>query len=148
MYNNVTMMGRISTDLELKITPNALKVCSFRIAVERQYQAKGEERKVDFFNVVAWRNIAEFITKWFEKGSMIMIIGEMQTRPYTDKNGNNHIWYEIIANRVCFTGEKHLQSKDTSTPMYSDELSENAPPPEESSATAELFSNTDDNYPF
>lgn len=146
MYNNVTMMGRISTDLELETTPNGLNVCSFRIAVERQYHPKGEERKVDFFNVVAWRNTAEFVTKYFRKGSMIMVIGELQTRPYTDRSGNNSIWYEIIANRICFTGEKH--TSESTTPTYSEQLSDTAPPPEESSATAQLFGNTDDNYPF
>ena len=87
MYNNVTMMGRIVNDLELKVTPNGTNVCSFRIAVDRRYQTKGEERKADFFNVVAWRSNAEFICKWFGKGRMILITGELQTRQYTDKNG-------------------------------------------------------------
>lgn len=73
MYNNVIMMGRIASDLELKVTPSGVNVCSFRIAVERRYQAKGEERKADFFNVVAWRNNAEFVCKWFAKGRMIHI---------------------------------------------------------------------------
>ena len=93
MYNNVTMMGRIVNDPELKATPKGTNVCSFRIAVERQYQTKGEERKADFFNVTAWRSTAEFICKWFGKGRMILVQGELQTRPYTDKNGNPAMWY-------------------------------------------------------
>ena len=110
MYNNVTMMGRIVNDLELKVTPNGTNICSFRIAVDRRYQSKGEERKADFFNVVAWRSNAEFICKWFAKGRMILITGELQTRQYTDKNGNPATWYEIIVNRADFTGEKKLES--------------------------------------
>lgn len=108
MYNNVTMMGRIVNDLELKVTPNGTSVCQFRIAVDRRYQTKGEERKTDFFNVVAWRKSAEFVTKWFAKGRMILVQGELQTRLYTDKNGNTATWYEIIADRISFTGEKKI----------------------------------------
>ena len=104
--NRVIMMGRIVNDLELKTTPQGTNVCSFRIAVDRNFQKKGEERKSDFFNVVAWRGTAEFITRWFSKGRMIMIEGEMQTRQYTDKNGNPATWYEIITDNAYFTGEK------------------------------------------
>ena len=89
--NKVIMMGRICNDLELKITPSGTNVCSFRIAVDRNYQVKGEEKKTDFFNVVAWRTAAEFVTRYFAKGRMILIEGEMQTRQYTDKNGNPEI---------------------------------------------------------
>lgn len=110
MFNNVTMMGRIASDLELNVTPNGTNVCAFRIAVERRYQTKGEDRKCDFFNVVAWRRAAEFVTKWFAKGRMILVQGELQTRQYIDKNGNSAIWYEIIADRLSFTGEKKLDT--------------------------------------
>ncbi len=88
MYNKVIMMGRIANDLELKTTPQGVSVCTFRIAVDRRYQAKGEEKKSDFFNVVAWRGHAEFVTKYFSKGRSILVEGEFQTRGYTDKNGN------------------------------------------------------------
>lgn len=106
MYNKVIMMGRIARDLELKETPNGIKVCTFSIAVDRRYQSKDEEKKTDFFNVVTWRTTAEFVTKYFSKGRVILIEGEMQTRQYTDKNGNLATWYEIVADRVSFTGEK------------------------------------------
>lgn len=104
--NKVIMMGRIVNDLELKTTPQGVTVCSFRIAVDRNYQRKGEERKADFFNVVAWRANAEFVTKYFAKGRMILIEGELNTRQYTDKNGNPATWYEIVTDRIFFTGEK------------------------------------------
>ena len=106
MFNKVIMMGRIVNDPELKTTPNGVNTCSFRIAVDRRFQQKGEEKKSDFFNVVAWRQQAEFVTNYFGKGRMILVEGELQTRPYTDKNGNQATWYEVNAQRVCFTGER------------------------------------------
>lgn len=99
-------MGRMVNDAELKTTPNGITTCSFSIAVERNFQKKGEDRKSDFFNCVAWRGTAEFISKWFPKGRMILIEGEMQTRKYTDKNGNPATWYEIQIDNAYFTGEK------------------------------------------
>ncbi|MBD5130450.1 MAG: single-stranded DNA-binding protein [Ruminococcaceae bacterium] len=104
--NRVIMMGRIVNELELKTTPNGVTVCSFSLAVDRNYQKKGEDRKTDFFNVVAWRGTAEFITRYFGKGRMILVEGEMQTRKYTDKNGNPATWYEIMVDNAYFTGEK------------------------------------------
>lgn len=117
MFNNVQMMGRIVNDPVLHVTPNGTNYCSFRIAVERRYQTKGEDRKFDFFNVVAWRRAAEFVTKWFAKGRMILVQGELQTRQYIDKNGNSAIWYEIIADRLSFTGEKKLDTDNAPTSL-------------------------------
>lgn len=136
MYNKVIMMGRITHDLELKTTPSGVAVCSFSIAVDRRFQAKGEEKKTDFFNVVAWRQQAEFVTRYFTKGRMILVEGEMQTRPYTDKNGNNATWYEVNAERVSFTGGKKDDTAGTA-----------AASPDTSSDYAGA-ADTDDNYPF
>lgn len=109
MYNRVILMGRICHDLELKATPNGVPVLSFRLAVERNYQVKGEERKSDFFNVVAWRNNAEFISRYFYKGRMILLDGELQTRQYIDKNNVNRDIVEIIVDHASFTGEPKQQ---------------------------------------
>lgn len=106
MYNKVILMGRITHDLELKTTPSGANVCSFSIAVDRRFQNKGEEKQTDFFNIVAWRQQAEFVTRYFCKGRMIMVEGELQTRTYTDKNGANVRITEVIADRISFTGEK------------------------------------------
>ena len=106
MYNKAIIMGRIVNDLELKTTPQGASVLAFSVAVDRRYQVKGEEKKTDFFNVVAWRNEAEFISRYFSKGRMILIEGELQTRAYTDKNNNTVRVTEIIVDRACFTGEK------------------------------------------
>lgn len=105
--NNVTLMGRITYSPELKSTPNGLSVIRFQIAVDRSYQAKGQERQADFIDCVAWRQTAEFISRYFHKGSMIAIEGTIQTSNYTDKNGNNRKQIEVLANNVSFCGSKN-----------------------------------------
>lgn len=105
MYNKVIMMGRITKDLELKTTTSGVSVLSFSIAVDRRFSQNGE-KVTDFFNVVAWRNSAEFIANYFHKGDAILIEGEMQTRVYEDKNGVQRMAYEIIVDRASFTGSK------------------------------------------
>ncbi len=105
MFNLVVLTGRLTADPELKTTPNGISVTSFSIAVGRRYRA-GEEAQTDFINIVAWRQTAEFITKYFKKGSMIGIEGSIQTRRYTDKNGNNRTAFEVVANNVQFVESK------------------------------------------
>ena len=105
MYNKITLMGRLVAAPELKTSQNGIPYTRFRIAVNRRFHSKDEENKVDFFNVTAWRSNAEFICKYFGKGSMIMLDGEMQTTQYEDRNGNPATWYDVAVDRVCFTGE-------------------------------------------
>lgn len=105
MFNKAILMGRICNDLEIKTTPTGVNVLSFRIAVDRSYQVKGEERKSDFFNVVAWRSSADFISRYFGKGRMIMVEGELQTRQYVDKNGSTQTVVELVVDSAHFTGE-------------------------------------------
>ena len=136
MYNKAILMGRICNDLELKTVQNGISVLSFRIAVDRAYQAKGEERKADFFNIVAWRNTAEFISRYFSKGSMIIVDGELQTRQYVDKNGSTQNVVELVVSSAHFTGEK----KEQTTPP----AIQTAPVPATEFAEAE----TDEPYPF
>lgn len=118
MYNRVILMGRIVNDLELKTTPQGLTVCSFRLAVDRPYQKAGEEKKTDFINIVAWRQTAEFVTRYFAKGRMILIEGELQTRQYTDKNGNPATWTEVVTSSVKFTGEKKAEDSGNQGGYY------------------------------
>ena len=142
--NKVIMMGRIAHELELKTTPNGVSVCIFRIAVDRNYQKNGDDKKTDFFNVVAWRASAEFVTRYFGKGRMILVEGEMQTRQYTDKNGNPATWYEIIAERLHFTGEAKKDSNGASdTPPASEPPAYNAQAASEPPPISD-----DDEYPF
>ena len=155
MYNKVIMMGRIVNDLELRSTPAGASVLSFRIAVDRRFQTKGEDRKSDFFNVVAWRNDA--------KGRMILIEGELQNRSYQDKNGNTAYITEIIVDRSTFTGEKANNTQGTSSAYqsYPGNAAKNAAPehPAQASNTAPTVSQgnnsdftvesgDDDDYPF
>ena len=111
--NNVTLMGRLTADPELKTTPSGVSVTSFNIAVDRKYTPQGEERKAYFIPIVAWRNTADFICKYFNKGSMIGIEGEVQTRQYTDKNGNNRTAFEVVVSNVSFCGSKSASGSST-----------------------------------
>ena len=106
MLNSVVLMGRLTTDAELKQTNGGTSVTSFRIAVDRDFVKKGEERQTDFITIVAWRQTAEFITRFFQKGSLIAIQGCIQTRDYEDKNGKKQTAVEVVANNVSFCGEK------------------------------------------
>ena len=106
MLNVVALMGRLVYDPELKTTQSGTNVCSFRIAVDRSFTRQGEERKADFIDVTAWRQTAEFVSKYFRKGSMIAIEGSLQTRQYQDKNGNNRTATEVLASQVSFCGGK------------------------------------------
>ena len=105
MFNLVVLTGRLTADPELKTTPNGVSVTTFSIAVNRNYRA-GEEQQTDFINIVAWRQRAEFITKYFKKGSMIGIEGSIQTRRYQDKNGNNRTAFEVVVNNAQFVESK------------------------------------------
>lgn len=106
MLNIVALMGRLVYDPEFKTTQNGTNVCRFRIAVDRSFTRQGEERKADFIDVTAWRQTAEFVSKYFQKGSMIAIEGSLQTRQYQDKNGNNRTATEVLASQVSFCGGK------------------------------------------
>lgn len=120
MLNRVILMGRLVADPELKTTQSGISVTSFRIAVERSYTKAGEERQTDFINIVCWRNTAEFVCKYFPKGSLIALEGQLQTRSYQDKDGTTRYMVEVLADKVSFTGEKtaEKQSKSTQTQGY------------------------------
>ena len=110
MLNCAVIMGRLVADPELRTTPNGISVTSFCVAVDRSFVKAGEERKADFINVVAWRQTADFVTRYFHKGSMIAVQGSIQTRSYEDKNGNKRTAVEIVADNVSFCGSKSERS--------------------------------------
>lgn len=105
MFNLVVLTGRLTADPELKTTQSGIPVTTFSIAVNRNYRA-GEEQQTDFINIVAWRQRAEFITKYFKKGNLIGIEGSIQTRKYQDKNGNNRTAFEVVVNNAQFVESK------------------------------------------
>ncbi|MCD8095240.1 MAG: single-stranded DNA-binding protein [Ruminococcus sp.] len=109
MLNKVILMGRITRDLELKQTPQGVPVLTFSIAVDRSFVRQGEERQADFITCVAWRNQAEFISRYFSKGRMIAIVGNIRTRNYDDKNGVRHYVTEVYVDEASFTGEPKAQ---------------------------------------
>lgn len=152
MYNKVILMGRITKDLELKTTPSGVPVLSFSIAVERRYQSDKENKLTDFFNVVAWRNEAEFISRFFSKGKMILLEGELQNRKYTDKAGTERQITEVIVDRASFTGEKSAREAPPppeEPPQYKKQETADAPAQEQQQMTAESFAAaTADDYPF
>lgn len=134
MLNIVAIMGRLVYDPELKTTPQGTSVCNFRIACDRSYTPKGQQRQADFIDVVAWRQSAEFVSKHFQKGSMIAIEGSLQTRKYQDKQGNNRTAVEVLANQISFAGPKAAEKPavrdfDQQTETYTREakVAQNAP---------------------
>lgn len=107
MLNSVILMGRLVAAPELRQTPNGISVTTFRIAVNRTYNRD----LTDWIDIVAWRQQADFVSKYFTKGSMIVIEGSIQTRSYEDKNGNKRTAVEVVANQVHFAESKNSGSK-------------------------------------
>ena len=106
-FNKVIIGGRLTGDPELKTTPSGVSVTSFSVAVNRRFGSKnGEEQQADFFTVTAWRQTAEFITRYFRKASSICIEGSLQTRNWTDQNGVKHYATEIVAENAYFVDAK------------------------------------------
>lgn len=103
MLNHITIMGRLTRDPELRRTQSGTPVCTFTVAVDRDYQAKeAQEKQTDFIDCVAWRSTAEFVCKYFTKGRMIVVDGSLQSRKWTDKTGQNRVSWEIQANNLYF----------------------------------------------
>lgn len=98
-------MGRLTRNPELKTTPNGVSVCSFTLAVNRRFKNANGDYDADFINCIAWRQTAEFISSNFSKGRMIGIVGSLQSRNY-EKDGQKHFVTEVIAEEVCFTGDR------------------------------------------
>lgn len=157
MLNVVAIMGRLVADPELRTTTQGTNVCTFRIACERSYTPKGQQRQADFVDIVAWGKTAEFICKFFQKGSMIAIDGSIQTRQYQDKQGNKRTAVEVLANNISFAGAKAADKPaardfDQQTQNYTHEAksAQSAPHPAYAQGSMDDFSvisDTDD-LPF
>ena len=154
MLNVVAIMGRLVADPELRTTQSGISVASFRIACDRSYARPGEQRQADFFDVVAGRQQAEFVCKYFQKGSLIAIDGSLQTRQYQDKNGNNRTAFEIVANNINFAGPKNSGSTGSAAPYQGGTSHQNAQyarpaaveaAPSYSAGSADDFAVIDDN---
>lgn len=139
MLNHITLMGRLTRDPELRRTASGLPVASFTLAVERDFPDKETgEKGVDFIDIVAWRNTAEFVSKYFSKGRMAVVSGRLQLRDWNDKDGNKRRSAEVVAESVYFGGSKS-DSEGASAPVAAP-----APP----AAGFPVLTGDDDQLPF
>ena len=106
MLNQIVLMGRLTRDPELRRTGSGVAVASFTLAVDRDYAAQGQEKETDFVDIVAWRNTAEFVSKYFTKGRMAVVTGRLQIRNWQDKEGNKRRSAEVVADNVYFGDSK------------------------------------------
>ena len=123
MLNHIVLMGRLTRDPELRHTGSGVAVASFTLAVDRDFQSKDtQEKAVDFIDIVAWRNTAEFVSKYFTKGRMAVVSGQLQIRNWTDKEGNKRRSAEVVAGNVYFGDSKRDGTQNTSAqePEYTD----------------------------
>ena len=142
MINMVALMGRMTYEPELRSTLNGLSVIRFQVACDRTYQKDSQNRQADFIDCVAWRQTAEFISRYFHKGSMIAVEGSIQTSNYTDKDGNKRKQIEVVANNVSFCGSKQQSNSNPNL---------NVAPPTYASADNSDFEeivDDDDDLPF
>ena len=152
MLNCAVIMGRLVADPELRTTTSGISVISFRVAVDRNFVRQGEERQADFIDVVAWRQTAEFVSRYFRKGSMIAVQGSIQTRNYEDRNGNKRTAVEIVADNVSFCGSKAESGNAGGNARYDEPARPQAQPSAPAYATGSVgdFNDIqdDDELPF
>ena len=116
MLNTITIMGRLTKDPELRRTGSGIAVASFTLAVDRDFAPKnGGEKETDFIECVAWKNTAEFVSKYFAKGRMAVVSGRLQIRKWQDKDGNKRQTAEVVADNVYFGDSKNSGNADTSS---------------------------------
>ena len=106
MLNKIILMGRLTRDPELRRTGTGTAVTSFSLAVDRDFKSQSGEKETDFIDIVAWRNTAEFVSKYFTKGRMAVVEGRLQIRDWTDKDGGKRRSAEVVADNVCFGDSK------------------------------------------
>lgn len=116
MLNEIILMGRLCADPDLRYTQSQTPVASFRLAVDRDYAPQGEEKQTDFISCVAWRGTAEFVSKYFQKGSMAIVKGRLQMRDWTDRDGAKRTSAEVVADNVYFGDAKRRD--DAPPPAY------------------------------
>lgn len=138
MLNKIIISGRLTRDPELRQTTMGTSVCSFSVAVDRDYAQPDGSRETDFIDVVAWKGTGEFVSKWFCKGDAIIVSGRLQIRDWTDRDGNKRRSAEVVAENIYFAGSKRsdVGTSRTPSPTYSDE---DAPPPPELPPEAQAF---------
>ena len=116
--NHITIMGRLTRDPELRRTGSGVAVTNFTIACDRDFSANGGDKETDFIDVVAWRNTAEFVEKYFTKGRMAVVSGRLQMRKWTDKDENKRTSAEIVADNVYFGDSKQTATDNSAAPSF------------------------------
>ena len=124
-FNKVILIGNLTADPELKQTQSGVSVCSFNIAVNRRFKAEGQQ-ECDFITIVAWRQQAEFVSKYFKKGQAILICGQLQTRTWTDNQNNKRYATEVVADEVSFVGNKESSSEAKNEPYVPSAYTQNS----------------------
>ena len=114
-------MGRLTRDPELRRTGSGTAVTSFSMACDRDFKSQSGDKETDFIEVVAWKNTAEFVSKYFSKGRMAVVEGRLQIRDWTDKDGGKRRSAEVVADNVYFGGNRRPDGNDTATPQYAAE---------------------------
>ena len=114
MLNNVVLMGRLTKDPELRQTPQGVSVAQFSLAVDRNY-GRTEEKQTDFINIIAWRNTADFVSKYFTKGQLVAVRGRLQTRTWQDQSGQKKYATDVVADEVFFAESKRDNAEYTAS---------------------------------
>lgn len=123
--NRIIVMGRIVNDIELKKTQSGVEVCSFKVACDRDFKSADGKKECDFIPVVAWRNTASFLAKYFGRGRMVVVDGKLQSRQWTDKNNNKRTEWEIQAENVYFADSKQSNGGGQSNGVAAQETANN-----------------------
>ena len=145
-FNKVILIGNLVADPELKQTPAGVSVTSFRIAVGRKFAKEGEAAQADFFDIVCWRERAEFVTKYFSKGKPILICGTLQSRNWVDQNQQKRYSVEVVADEVSFVERKGYDSQPRNDAVYYGVEPQRGTDMVDSSAFEEV--STEDDLPF
>ena len=125
MLNIITLIGRLTRDPELRYTQTGAAVASFSLAVERDFKDGNDNKQTDFIDVIAWRNTAEFVSKYFVKGQLVAVSGRLQIRDWQDKDGNKRRSAEVVADNVYFAESKKQESGQREEAAYPEQ---DAPP--------------------
>ena len=150
MLNQIVLMGRLTRDPELRRTGSGVAVASFTLAVDRDFAAQGAEKETDFVDIVAWRNTAEFVSKYFAKGRMAVVTGRLQIRNWQDKDGNKRRSAEVVADNVYFGDSKRDGAAPggfDQTPSYS-QAPYQAPAAQQNPNGFAMLSDDDSELPF
>ena len=116
-FNKVILIGNMTANPELKSTVSGISACTFSIAVNRRYKDESGNNACDFINIVAWRNTAEFVSRYFTKGKPILVCGQIQTRTWTDAQGNKRYATEVVADEVSFVGNNESPTVTKNEPV-------------------------------